>query len=66
MKNNHKIFWGVLILFLTAALLFTAATPRQADDPNPPDHVVKLIFIHHSTGENRSARRLRRSGPGAG
>ena len=52
MKNNHKIFWGVLILFLMAALLLTAATPRQADDPNPPDHVVKLIFIHHSTGEN--------------
>jgi hypothetical protein len=52
MKNNHKIFWGMLILFLTAALLLTAAAPRQADDPNPPDHVVKLIFIHHSTGEN--------------
>ena len=52
MKNNHKIFWGVLILFLTAALLLTAAAPRQADDPSPPDHVVKLIFIHHSTGEN--------------
>lgn len=26
--------------------------PLQADNPNPPDHVVKLIFIHHSTGEN--------------
>ena len=52
MKNNHKIFWCVLILFLTAALLLTAAAPRQADNPNPPDHVVKLIFIHHSTGEN--------------
>jgi hypothetical protein len=52
MKNNHKIFWGALILILTAALLLTAAAPRQADDPNPPDHVVKLIFIHHSTGEN--------------
>ncbi|MBI5353733.1 MAG: hypothetical protein HZB50_13910 [Chloroflexi bacterium] len=25
---------------------------RQADDASPPDRVVKLIFIHHSTGEN--------------
>ncbi|MGA9347953.1 MAG: choice-of-anchor Q domain-containing protein [Anaerolineae bacterium] len=24
----------------------------QADDPNPPSQTVKLIFIHHSTGEN--------------
>lgn len=24
----------------------------QEDDPNPPAEVVKLIFIHHSTGEN--------------
>jgi hypothetical protein len=29
-----------------------SAPIAQADNPNPPDHVVKLIFIHHSTGEN--------------
>ncbi len=39
------------ILFLTAGTAL-AAPPPQADNPNPPDHVVKLIFIHHSTGEN--------------
>lgn len=39
------------------AMLLIAATPQtaqmlQPDNPNPPDHIVKLIFIHHSTGEN--------------
>jgi hypothetical protein len=29
-----------------------SALVTVADNPNPPDHVVKLIFIHHSTGEN--------------
>ena len=41
---------------LTVLLLSTAAIPlpsrQQVDNPNPPDRVVKLIFIHHSTGEN--------------
>jgi len=44
-------FW-IISLFIILVMALTAATPRQADDPNPPDHVVKLIFIHHSTGEN--------------
>lgn len=46
----------VSILFLAALLLTTgmsAGVPvSQADDPNPPSQPVKLIFIHHSTGEN--------------
>jgi hypothetical protein len=40
-----------MILTLTAA----SWIPRPASqvvDSNPPNHVVKLIFIHHSTGEN--------------
>ena len=45
---------------MALAILFTLGggapltTPAlaQADDPNPPEAVVKLIFIHHSTGEN--------------
>lgn len=45
-----------LVPILAAVLLIAAAAlpvPRQAgDDPNPPDQTVKLIFIHHSTGEN--------------
>ena len=50
-----KKYFPICIL-LTALLLNTAATPfapnRQADNPDPPDRIVKLIFIHHSTGEN--------------
>jgi hypothetical protein len=43
-----------LILF---SLLLMSAAPLpapniQALNPAPPEHVVKLIFIHHSTGEN--------------
>jgi hypothetical protein len=46
-----------IILFVLTALLLLAALPQpspnsQTDNPNPPDEVVKLIFIHHSTGEN--------------
>ncbi|OQY33898.1 MAG: hypothetical protein B6I38_03020 [Anaerolineaceae bacterium 4572_5.1] len=43
------------IVILLIASLIIAAAPRPAprmQDGNPPDHPVKLIFIHHSTGEN--------------
>jgi hypothetical protein len=29
-----------------------ASPARQTGDPEPPDRVVRLVFIHHSTGEN--------------
>jgi hypothetical protein len=32
--------------------MLAAAPARQALNPNPPAQPVKLIFIHHSTGEN--------------
>ena len=42
---------GLLSLWLIAAL--PAPMPQaQTDNPNPPGQPVKLIFIHHSTGEN--------------
>ncbi|MFL7812751.1 MAG: carbohydrate binding domain-containing protein [Anaerolineales bacterium] len=33
-------------------LTVQAAPPQQSPGSDPPDSVVKLIFIHHSTGEN--------------
>ena len=41
-------------LAILMAPFASAAGPAraQADDPAPPDQPVKLIFIHHSTGEN--------------
>ncbi|MBN1304107.1 MAG: hypothetical protein JXA13_06695 [Anaerolineales bacterium] len=40
---------GIVIL----GLLSVAAAPvQQTDDASPPAQPVKLIFIHHSTGEN--------------
>lgn len=45
-----------LVPFVVGILLVTIAAnpvPLQAgDNPNPPEETVKLIFIHHSTGEN--------------
>ncbi len=50
------------VLLLVSAILITAAVPLpraqspaplpQTADSNPPLDIVKLIFIHHSTGEN--------------
>ena len=51
----HYHIWGpltVLLLAISFLLPGNAVSAQQTDNPNPPDHVVKLIFIHHSTGEN--------------
>ena len=48
-KKHHLIF----ILLVSLALIAATSNPipyTQSDDP--PDDVVKLIFIHHSTGKN--------------
>ena len=44
---------GLTIAGIIAALLFFVnSTSLYAADINPPASVVKLIFIHHSTGGN--------------
>jgi hypothetical protein len=53
MRKSTRLIKGFLVL--ASLLIVAAAYPAammQADNPNPPDPVVKLIFIHHSTGEN--------------
>ena len=50
MKKKYLLLIAAL---LVSGLFFLAAAPRpQSPNPDPPDEVVKLIFIHHSTGEN--------------
>jgi hypothetical protein len=57
-KKQGKL--ALAITLLSALLLGTVSagvgTPQpvtaQGDNPNPPDQVVKLVFIHHSCGEN--------------
>jgi hypothetical protein len=48
--------WIKLMSFVAGILLTAvAASPiplQGGDNPNPPEEAVKLIFIHHSTGEN--------------
>jgi len=54
MRSKNVVINNAIVLLsflLIAALPLPGPTP-QTDNPNPPDHVVKLIFIHHSTGEN--------------
>ena len=41
-----------IILFLTLAALLFAPVALGADDPDPPASTPKLVFIHHSCGEN--------------
>jgi hypothetical protein len=40
------------ILALVLGLATVGDIQAQQDNPNPPDGIVKLIFIHHSCGEN--------------
>ncbi len=41
----------IIVLILSGSLALSPAF-AQTDDPTPPDDPVKLIFIHHSVGEN--------------
>jgi len=41
-----------LLLVLGVILITLQPVMAQADDPSPPAETVKLIFIHHSCGEN--------------
>jgi hypothetical protein len=53
-KNNLPVL--ILSLLLTVGLSANQYVfmPFGQEDvnPNPPEHIVKLIFIHHSCGEN--------------
>jgi hypothetical protein len=42
----------ILFVFLLTAEPVFSIPLEQTDNPDPPRTVVKLIFIHHSTGEN--------------
>lgn len=48
-SNLRKL---ALLLLLSANLFLPGRGQAQVGDANPPPQPVKLIFIHHSTGEN--------------
>ena len=55
MKTYFRFALNLLLagcLLLVTAAASSPAPMRQTDDSDPPASVVKLIFIHHSTGEN--------------
>ena len=54
--TSHSRFGSLLMILLSLtlviSLLIPSSTSAQGDDPTPPAEEVKLIFIHHSSGEN--------------
>jgi len=51
MKRSIHLILVIALLSLVAILSFFPVQ-AQVDGPSPPANPVKLIFIHHSTGEN--------------
>ncbi len=51
-----KRIWFSLLVVAILSLFSTSSSSiaplLQAENAEPPDQIVKLIFIHHSTGEN--------------
>ncbi len=52
-SRTQLVRGAVTILLALGTMLMLAQTAgAQVDDPSPPASTVKLIFIHHSCGEN--------------
>jgi len=56
-QRGKRVLAITLLSALLLGIVFTGLGPprpvtAQGDNPNPPDQVVKLVFIHHSCGEN--------------
>jgi hypothetical protein len=41
-----------ILIFLLGFFMISVALCLAADDPSPPQQPVRLIFVHHSTGQN--------------
>ncbi len=55
--TRKRFLWNVCcmttaLLYLAVSAGFPSISHAQADNPLPPSQPVKLIFIHHSSGEN--------------
>ncbi|MDY7036275.1 MAG: hypothetical protein SV375_08970, partial [Thermodesulfobacteriota bacterium] len=53
-QGQFLLRYGVmaLLLMIGTGFMIPERVIAQADNPGPPDKAVKLIFIHHSCGEN--------------
>lgn len=50
--HTFRLWASVLLIATLMGGSLTSPASAQNYDPNPPQETVKLIFIHHSTGEN--------------
>ncbi len=51
-KHSKALKWIVIGMIVFGIVPVPKAAAQTALNPNPPDTPVKLIFIHHSVGEN--------------
>lgn len=53
-RGRAPVGWALAALALAAGSILIAPHPlrARAEDPGPPDRTVKLVFVHHSCGEN--------------
>ncbi len=52
-KKMTRLSIGMLVISMMLSLwVLVVQAQTDQDNPQPPEEVVKLIFIHHSTGEN--------------
>ncbi|MEI7990702.1 MAG: hypothetical protein WCI88_16865, partial [Chloroflexota bacterium] len=51
-KHLFSAMNGLVVILLVSAFCCPSPVFAQGENPNPPDKPVKLVFIHHSTGEN--------------
>ena len=52
MKRLGKSIFQVLVILLVAGSMAGAVAAQSGLDSSPPDETIKLIFLHHSVGEN--------------
>jgi len=51
-KNTKSLILLTALILVLGAGVSTAFVTAQTEDPDPPSEPVRLIFIHHSVGEN--------------
>lgn len=44
--------WRVVAAVVAASVAITGCSPVEEEAPSPPKQPVKLVFVHHSCGEN--------------
>jgi hypothetical protein len=52
MGGRHRLGWAAVLAVAVVLLPCLSSPARAADDGSRPSQIVRLIFLHHSVGEN--------------